>query len=103
MDKTLQAASSGHSWPFVLIGLLVVAAYAWQRFNEPSFPNKKALPRTLDPLRYLFLKPAYRKARYVYVFATLLLYCALLAAGPSMIRVLNPVGFKDFPVEDGPC
>jgi hypothetical protein len=99
VDKTLQAASSGHSWPFVLIGLLVVAAYAWQRFNEPSFPNKKALPRTLDPLRYLFLKPAYRKARYVYVFATLLLYCALLAAGPSMIRVLNPVGFKDFPVE----
>jgi hypothetical protein len=42
-----------HYWSvFFLLGLLVVAAYAWQRFNEPSFPNQKALPRTVAPLRY---------------------------------------------------
>ena len=99
MDNAPQVAPPGYSWPFVVIGLLVVAAYAWQRFNEPSFPKEKALPRTLDPLRYLFLKPAYRRARYVYLIATVLLYLILLAAGPSMVHVLNPAGSKDFPAD----
>ena len=41
---------------FFVIGLVVVVAYAWQRFNEPSFPQRENLPRTVDPLRYLFLR-----------------------------------------------
>ena len=39
---------------FFLIGLVVVMTYAWQHFNEPSFPQRENLPRTVDPLRYLF-------------------------------------------------
>jgi hypothetical protein len=35
---------------FFVLGLIVTAAYAWQRFNEPSFPNQAALPKTLVPL-----------------------------------------------------
>lgn len=41
---------------FFLIGLLVVMAHAWTHFNEPSFPQRETLPRTVDPLRYLFLR-----------------------------------------------
>ena len=82
MDNAPQVTPPGYSWPFIVIGLLVVAAYAWQRFNEPSFPKEKALPRTLDPLRYLFLKPAYRRARYVYLIATVLLYLILWRPAP---------------------
>ena len=46
---------------FFVVGVLVVTAFAWQRFNEPSFPNRKALPRTLSPLRYLFLRSTYQR------------------------------------------
>jgi antitoxin Xre/MbcA/ParS-like protein len=89
-----------HYWSaFFLLGLLVVAAYAWQRFNEPSFPNQKALPHTVAPLRYLFLKPAYQRARCLYLFVTLLLYCLLVAPGPSMSQVIGVAGAKDFPAE----
>ena len=59
---------------FLFLGSWVVVAYAWQRFNEPSFPNQQTLPRTVDPLRYLFLKPAYQKARFMYVAGLLALY-----------------------------
>ena len=61
-------SSFEHYWSvFFFLGLLVVMAFAWQRFNQPSFPNQRALPRAVDPLRYLFLKPAYRKARLTYL------------------------------------
>ena len=52
---------------FFCFGVLIVLTYAWQRFNEPSFPNEETLPRTVEPLRYLFLKPAYAKARLLYL------------------------------------
>ena len=63
---------------FFCFGVLIVLTYAWQRFNEPSFPNEETLPRTVEPLRYLFLKPAYAKARLLYLVGLLVLY-ALLA------------------------
>ena len=87
-----------HFWSiFFLIGLLVVMAYAWQRFNEPSFPDREALPRTVDPLRYLFLRPTYRRARFTYVAGLMVLYGLFVAPGPTMIEALGDVGFKDFP------
>jgi hypothetical protein len=82
---------------FFLIGLLVVMAYAWQRFNEPSFPQRETLPRTVDPLRYLFLRSTYGKARLAYVVGLILLYGLFVAPGPTMIEALGDVGFKDFP------
>lgn len=84
---------------FFVLGLLVVAAYAWQRFNEPSFPNQEALPRTVAPLRYLFLRRAYRKALLTYVAVSLLLYSVLVLPGPSIVPVLSTVGVDNFPAE----
>jgi hypothetical protein len=89
-----------HYWSvFFLLGLLVVMAFAWKRFNDPSFPNRETLPRTVDPLRYLFLKPAYRKARLTYVIALLLLYSLLVGPGPKIAPALGSIGIKDFPPE----
>jgi len=82
---------------FFILGLLTVMAYAWQRFNEPSFPNKETLPHAVEPLRYLFLKPAYRKARLTYLAVSLGLYCILVWPGPSMIEVLEKFGLEKFP------
>jgi hypothetical protein len=84
---------------FFLLGLLVVAAYAWERFNEPSFPNREALPRTVAPLRYLFLRRAYRRALLTYVAVSLLLYSILVLPGPSIIPVLRTVSGEGFPAE----
>jgi energy-coupling factor transporter transmembrane protein EcfT len=89
-----------HYWSaFFLLGLLVVTAFAWRQFNEPSFPSHQALPRTVDPLRYLFLKAAYRKARFIYLFALLLLYALLVAPGPKIVPALGAVGIEKFPDE----
>jgi hypothetical protein len=33
----------GQYWS-ALVGFLIVAAYARQRFNEPTFPNRETLP-----------------------------------------------------------
>jgi hypothetical protein len=82
---------------FFLIGLLVVMAYAWQRFDEPSFPQRENLPHTVDPLRYLFLRSTYGKARWAYVAGLIGLYGLLVAPGPTVIGALGDVGFKDFP------
>ena len=82
---------------FFLIGLLVVMAYAWQHFNEPSFPQRETLPRTVEPLRYLFLRSTYGKARLAYVVGLIVLYVLFVAPGPTMIGALGDVGFKDFP------
>ena len=89
-----------HYWSvFFLFGLLVVTAFAWKRFNEPSFPNQESLPRTVDPLRYLFFKSAYQKARLTYLFALLLLYVLLVAPGPKIVPALGTVGAQNFPAE----
>jgi hypothetical protein len=82
---------------FFLIGLLVVMAHAWKHFNEPSFPQRENLPRTVDPLRYLFLRSTYGKARLAYVGGLIVLYALLVAPGPTMIGALGDVGFKEFP------
>ena len=80
---------------FLFLGSWVVVAYAWQRFNEPSFPNQQTLPRTVDPLRYLFLKPAYQKARFMYVAGLLALYAILVAPGSSILPAMGASGFQD--------
>jgi hypothetical protein len=80
---------------FFFFGVLIVLTYAWQRFNEPSFPNDETLPRTVEPLRYLFLKPAYGKARLLYLIGLLSLYTLLLIPGPSMLGALGASGPKD--------
>ena len=82
---------------FLFLGSWVVVAYAWQRFNEPSFPNQQTLPRTVDPLRYLFLKPAYQKARFMYVAGLLALYAILVAPGSSILPAMGASGFQGFP------
>jgi hypothetical protein len=84
---------------FFAVGVLVVLTYAWQRFNEPSFPNRKTLPRTLVPVRYLFLRSSYRRARLAYVGAILLLYCTLVAPGPKIAPFLSTTANKEFPPE----
>jgi hypothetical protein len=80
---------------FVFFGVLVVLTYAWQRFNEPSFPNDETLPRTVEPLRHLFLKPAYGKARLLYLAGFLSLYTLLVIPGPSMLGALGAPDPKD--------
>jgi hypothetical protein len=84
---------------FFLFGFLLVLGHAVQRFNEPSFPNRDTLPRTLVPLRYLFLRPAYQKARLAYVFVALLMYILLLAPGQEIITALAGAGFEKFPAK----
>jgi Protein of unknown function (DUF2384) len=84
---------------FFLLGLVTVVIYGWQRFNEPSFPNRETLPRTVEPLRYLFLRLAYRRARFAYLAGLLALYVLLVLAGPSILAVIGAVGLKDFPQE----
>jgi len=48
-------------------------------------------------LRYLFLRSTYGRARLAYVVGLSALYVLLVAPGPTMIRTLGDVGFKDFP------
>jgi hypothetical protein len=73
----------------LLLGCLLVAFTAWQRFNEPSFPDQKNLPHALEPLRYLFLGAAYKKARCAYLATMLLLYWGVVGAGPSIAPALH--------------
>ncbi|MCA6110456.1 antitoxin Xre/MbcA/ParS toxin-binding domain-containing protein [Bradyrhizobium cenepequi] len=85
----------GQYWS-ALVGFLIVAAYARQRFNEPTFPNREALPQTVAPLRYLFLPSAYERARRIYVIASLLLYGLLLLPGRQVIEIFG-IDAKKFP------
>jgi hypothetical protein len=103
-DVVTNAAANAAAGPldhflsvFFVLGLITVVAYAWQRFNEPTFPTGDALPHTVTPLRYLFLRSAYQKARCAYVAVLLFVYCLLVAPGPSMAEALGQVGLKDFP------
>ena len=77
---------------YFALGCLTVIAYAWQQFNQPTFPDQDTLPHVLEPLRYLFLGPTYRRARITYVGASLLLYCLLVLAGPNLFDALEQVG-----------
>jgi len=85
----------GQYWS-ALIGCLIVAAYARQRFNEPTFPNRETLPHTVAPLRYLFLRSAYERARRTYVIASLLLYGLLLLPGKQVLSVFK-INSETFP------
>jgi hypothetical protein len=80
---------------FFCFGVVIVLAYARQRFNEPSFPNDETLPRTVEPLRYLFLKPAYAKARLSYLVGLLVLYVLLVLPGQSMVVALGGPSAKE--------
>ena len=80
---------------FFCFGVLIVLTYAWQRFDEPSFPKEETLPRTVEPLRYLFLKPAYAKARLSYLVGLLVLYVLLVLPGQSMVGALGGPGPKE--------
>ena len=84
---------------FFVIGLLTVAAFAWRKFNEPSFPERKTLPQAVEPLRYLFLRSGYHKARLTYVLASLLLYSVFVWPGPKVVPYLGLVGAEKFPAE----
>jgi hypothetical protein len=79
-----QITSIASQYWSVLIGFLVVGAYARERFNEPTFPSRETLPRTVAPLRYLFLGSTYERARRTYVIGSLLLYAMLLVPGQSI-------------------
>jgi hypothetical protein len=85
---------------FFILGLLIVASHARQRFNMPSFSNQEILPGTVPPLRYLFLRRAYRRALLTYVTVSLLLYSVLVLLGQSIIPALSAVGVgENFPQE----
>ncbi len=71
------------------IGVLVIVVYAWPQFNKPSFQTEATLPRTVDPLRYLFLKSSYARARFTYVAISILLYFVLVSAGPPLAPIVN--------------
>jgi hypothetical protein len=86
---------AGQHWS-ALVGALVVVAFARERFNEPTFPNRETLPRTVAPLRYLFLGLKYERARHTYVVGSLALYLLLLAPGKDVIAVLG-IDPKTFP------
>ena len=47
---------------------------AQERFSQPSFQATDTLPRTDEPLQYLFLRDKYKKARWVYVAAVVAVY-----------------------------
>ncbi len=88
MTQALPDVAKGPAVAFV-IGLLVTAVYAWQRFNEPTFSHQDTLPRTVAPLRYFFLRPAYRRARCTYTAVSLLVYALVVALGPAVVSVLG--------------
>lgn len=84
---------------YFLFGLFVVMVYAWQKFNEPTFPRGETMPSTVDPLRHMFTQGAYKNARLTYVCVSLLLYSAFVWPGPSMVRLLGAGGSPDLPAE----
>jgi Antitoxin Xre/MbcA/ParS C-terminal toxin-binding domain len=89
------ATAVGPYWA-ALVGFLIVAAYARQRFNEPTFPKGETLPSAVEPLRYLFLRPAYTRARWTYVVMSLLLYLVLLVPGDDVLKIFQ-VKSENFP------
>jgi len=88
------------SIPFIL-GLLVIVFYAWGRFDEPSFPKEETLPSAVVPLRYLFLRPAYARARLWYVVISATLFFVLVLAGQPILTALG-ISAASFPPEAWP-
>src|ERR1043166_816200 len=84
---------------FFVAGLIVVAVFAWGRCSEPSFPAKDTLPHTTEPLRYLFLRDDYKKARWVYVTVLVGIYVGFVMQGPDMATALRTLGVEKFPPE----
>jgi hypothetical protein len=84
-----------YTFPFY-IGLGVILLYAWHRFDEPSFPKEETLPSAVVPLRYLFLRPSYGRARLVYVGCSGILFFVLVLAGRPVLEALG-VGESVFP------
>lgn len=98
MSDALSGLAKGPLVSFA-IGLLVTAVYAWHRFNEPTFSHQDTLPRTVAPLRYFFLRPAYRRARCTYTAVSLLVYASVVALGaPAIVSVLG-IKREDFAPE----
>ena len=89
MNITNQLTSFVGQYWAVILGAMIVASYAKKRFNEPSFPNRKALPQAVEPLRYLFLKSQYRRARSAYTIASVFLYLALLLPGAAIASIFQ--------------
>jgi hypothetical protein len=82
---------------FFVLGLITITAFAWQRFDEPSFPTADTLPHADEPLRFLFLRDSYNKARWVYVAAVLGIYILFVMPGQDMAKALELLGLKEFP------
>jgi hypothetical protein len=87
-DQAEIAKAFAESWS-IIVGCVIVVTYAKRRFNEPSGSNSKALPQAVEPLRYLFLKPQYRRARSAYLVASVALYLLLLLPGPIVVSMLS--------------
>jgi hypothetical protein len=77
---------------YFVIGMIVLVAYAWQQFNKPSLQTQATLPRTVEPLRYLFLRSGYKRARYAYVLVSLVFYCFVVWPGPTIAPLLRVPG-----------
>jgi hypothetical protein len=85
---------------FFLIGLAVIIAYAYRQFDKPSFPNQATVPRAMEPLRYLFLKSAYGRARVTYILGVVLFYCLLVWPGKQIVPYLPKFnGSQELPPE----
>jgi hypothetical protein len=83
---------------FFLIGLAVIVAYAYRQFDKPSFPSQATIPRTMEPLRYLFLKSAYGRARFTYILVVVLFYCLLVWPGKQIVPYFPKFdGSQDLP------
>src|SRR5262245_61250600 len=85
--------------PYFLFRHIVVTAYAWQKFNEHTFPRGDTTPSNVDPLRGMFTQGPYRNDRFAYVCASLLFYSALVWPGPSMVGLLGSESRPGLPAE----
>ena len=87
---------------YIAIGLAVVLCYSWQRFDEPTFPNKETLPHAVEPIQYLFTGRAYTRARLIYLCGAMLLYVLLILAGPQLVKLIPGAPQSNVPLEAWP-
>ena len=87
---------------YIAIGLIVVLCYSWQRFDEPTFPNKETLPHAVEPIQYLFTGRAYKRARLIYLCGAVLLYVLLILAGPQLVKLIPGASQSNVPLEAWP-
>lgn len=86
---------------YFLLGCLAIIAYAKQHFNEPTFSDKENLPHTVEPLRYLFLGPSYKRAQLAYVCVSVFFYLLLVLPGRSLFGAQG-LSDMNFPVQAWP-